>query len=89
MGLRRYKTIQGHPIPHVVGNIGVPWDPVLSHPPVKLEPQEPNEFPPGATVLNGFKGVQLFSCDRCGDVVAESEIPHHDCGYLAETDDED
>lgn len=89
MGLRRYKTVQGHPVPKVIGSIGVPWDNALFHPPARLEVEEDPGFPPGATVLNNFEGVQLFSCDRCGVIVAEVEIPHHDCGYLAETDEED
>lgn len=89
MGLKRIATVQGHPIPHTVGGGGVPWDPTLFRGPQKVEFPEPEEFPIGATVLNGMQGVALFSCDLCGTIVAESEMDYHDCGYLAETGDED
>jgi hypothetical protein len=70
-----------------VGGGGTPWDPVLFQRPDKFV-EFPEEFPRGATVQNGMQGVPLFSCDACGTIVAETEIPFHDCG-LAETDDDD
>jgi hypothetical protein len=88
MGLIRIQTVQAHPIPRVVGGGSPPWDPaVIQNRPEKLQWTE-QEFPRGATVLNGFTGVPLFSCDLCGTVVAESEMDFHDCG-LVETDEED
>jgi hypothetical protein len=88
MGLQRIQTVQAHPVPKVIGSAGVPWEPQLFHRPERMASAQPEGFPPGATVQNGMKGVPLFSCDSCGEVVAETEIPFHDCG-LAETDDDD
>ncbi len=53
----------------------VPMDPIRN-----LEWQE-DEAPKGATVLNHMMGVQLYECDYCGAVVAESEFDAHTCGY--------
>lgn len=87
MSLIRIAAVQAHPTPRVVGGGSVPWDPALFARPTKFSEAAP-EFPMGATVQNGFQGVPLFSCDACGTIVAEAEIPYHDCG-LVETDDDD
>lgn len=42
----------------------------------------------GATAQNGMQGVPLFSCDTCGDIVAESEMAAHVCGYIPDDEDE-
>ena len=88
MGLIRIATVQGHPVPKTVGGGYPPWDPkVMNSRPERIQ-WVPEEFPRGATVQNGFAGVQLFSCDLCGTVVAESEMDHHECGLIEDDDDE-
>jgi hypothetical protein len=89
MTLIRIKTVQGHPVPSVVGGGVPPWEAQLFHRPGRLPSQETfSEFPAGATVQNGMQGVPLFSCDTCGDIVAESEMDAHVCGYIPDDEDE-
>ena len=87
MSLIRIQCVQAHPVPKVVGGGSIPWDPALFARPEKFV-ERPEEFPPGATVQNGMQGVPLFSCDACGTILAESEIPSHDCVLIEDDDDE-
>lgn len=78
MSLKRVRTVQAHPVPDVAYPASGPqFD--LASPPQIIRDYETDEFPPGATVLNGMKGVQLYVCEVCGVDVAESEFDGHLC----------
>lgn len=81
MGLIRIKTVQGHPVPKVVGSSGVPWDPDLHRSPIKSQVQEDPDaaFPMGATAQNGMEGADLFRCNLCEEIVTEEGMRTHDC----------
>lgn len=79
MTIRRIATVQGHPTPKSVGSRSS-LDPAITQGPQRMEPYDGEEFPPGATVLNGMGlGVDMYQCDHCQAVVAESEVAHHTC----------
>lgn len=66
------------------------FDAAINRGPTPMDPRsvttyEVEEFPPGATCLNGMMGVPLYTCDSCGSTVAEAEFDAHVCGY-GETD---
>lgn len=89
MGFKRVRTVQGHAVPeHAYHAPGI-FDPEVMRGPERA-PDHVDEwdYPPGATVLNGMRGVQLYNCTQCGDTVAESEFDAHQCGY-SQTDDAD
>ena len=76
--LRRVRTVQAHYVPDVAYMADGPnFD--LPQEVGKIPDPGPDEFPPGATVLNGMQGVELFRCEVCNALVAESEFDGHLC----------
>lgn len=90
MAIRRVRAVQAHPVPEHAYYSGGLFDPEVMASPKRGPDHEedPWEFPPGATVLNGMKGVPLYRCTFCDGVVAESEFDAHQCGY-SQTEDPD
>lgn len=76
MSIQRIPTVQGHPI--VQGYHGGGFD-IPTRSEDILRDYEVEEFPPGATCLNGMTGVELWVCEDCGRDVAEAEFDGHVC----------
>jgi hypothetical protein len=74
------QAVQAHAVPKQVIEARGPFR--------KYEPEvvalvpEP-EFPYGANAQNGMRGVRLYQCNVCGDVVREEMVPFHVCADAA------
>ena len=78
MAIKRIRAVQVHPVPK--NGYYTPDQVIDTGPPTQITWDYPDGDPPlGATVLNGMKGTEVYTCDTCGRTVAESEFDGHLC----------
>lgn len=78
MRVIRRPAYQGHAVPSQAGYARSPFDPAITAPP-RVVHDEPDPEPIGATAQNDYRGLALYRCSACGDLLTEDRIPAHDC----------
>ena len=87
MRVLRRPAVQAHAVPATAGHPRGPFSAeILAAPIIDRTVPDDNPFPPGATAQNDFKGIAMYRCRTCHDVIPEYALQAHTC---EETDGED
>lgn len=85
MKIERIVTKQGHPIPATAHRPNGPFPPELLQQP-RVIYDYPRQGEDGnlqdgveGTAQNNFTPLKWYSCDLCGEVVAETQLETHIC----------
>lgn len=75
--ITRVPTYQGHYVPDHAYYPSLKFDPDIA---VDIEnPDDPDEYPYGATAQNDMREVRFYQCGNCAAVVRENDIDTHRC----------
>lgn len=80
MRVIRRAAYQAHAVPSTAGYPRGPFNPEILAKPEIVHEDPVDDMPYGATAQNDYRGVPLYECRSCGDIVTEDDLNGHICG---------